>query len=64
MVHGDNQIPILKHSAIYWAPEVSTGFPGKARVRFHVPENITKYRIIVEGISYEGHLGNTSILYE
>jgi len=64
IVHGDSQTEILKPSAIYWAPEVRTGFPGKARVSFHVPENTAKYRIIIEGISYEGHLGYTSILYE
>jgi TonB-dependent SusC/RagA subfamily outer membrane receptor len=63
-VDDDSQVKILKSSAIYWAPEVRTGFSGQARISFHIPENTPKYRIIIEGISYEGHLGSTSILYE
>jgi TonB-dependent SusC/RagA subfamily outer membrane receptor len=63
-VDDDSQVQTIKPSAIYWAPEVRTGFPGKARVSFRIPENTPKYRIVIEGISYEGCPGSTSILYE
>jgi TonB-dependent SusC/RagA subfamily outer membrane receptor len=61
-VYGDSQV--YKPSAIYWIPEVRTGVSGKASVSFHVPGNTLKYMVVIEGISYEGHPGSVSILYE
>ena len=63
-VDDTSQIQKTKPSAIYWAPVVKTGFQGKAKVGFHIPENTTKYRIIIEGISYKGETGNINLLYD
>ncbi len=61
-VQGDSQVP--GPSAIYWVPEIRTGFTGNTRISFNVPENTLRYMVVIEGISYEGHSGSISILYE
>jgi len=55
---------ISKSSAIYWKQSIQTGSSGKAEVYFRVPESISKYRIIIEGISDDGHPGNVNLLID
>lgn len=49
---------------IVWEPLVITDASGKARILFRKPEWEGKFRIIVEGISSEGHPGFTNLVLE
>jgi len=55
----------LKHdarSAIYWKPDILTDKNGKANLEFYNAEKGT-YRVVVEGIDDEGHLGRQVFRY-
>jgi TonB-dependent SusC/RagA subfamily outer membrane receptor len=47
-----------ENTAIYWKPVIRTNQAGRAEAYFRVPESMTSYRIIIEGISDEGHPGS------
>lgn len=42
---------------LVWEPVITTGRSGKARIAFDKPLINGDYRFIIQGISYEGHVG-------
>ena len=57
-----NKLPDYR-STIYWNPAVKV-VNGKAKVSFFNAESITRYLIIVEGISKEGEIGRLTYRYQ
>ena len=57
-----NKLPDYR-STIYWNPSVKV-VNGKASVSFFNADTITKYSVIVEGISTEGEIGRKTYTYE
>lgn len=48
---------------IYWNPVVQTDRQGKATVEFYNSDATTTFRVIAEGIGYNGKLGRTEATY-
>lgn len=50
-------------TTIYWNPTVITDSTGTAKVNFFNADGTGKYRVIVEGIDMEGHIGRKVMRY-
>lgn len=48
---------------IYWNPVVQTDKNGDARVEFYNSDATTTFRVIAEGIAYNGKIGRTEMTY-
>jgi len=43
---------------LYWQPVIMTDKSGRARLVLDKPQAMGNYRVVIEGISYEGHVGS------
>jgi hypothetical protein len=50
-------------STIYWNPSLTIGKDGKARISFYNSDDITQFRVTVEGFGNEGNVGRTEYKY-
>ena len=50
-------------STIYWNPRLSIGENGKARISFYNSDDITQFRVTVEGFGNNGNLGRCEYKY-
>lgn len=57
------QIPDLR-STIYWKPNLVTGKDGKASIEFFNADGKGTYRVVIEGMDSEGHLGRLVYRYK
>ncbi|OKS89551.1 carboxypeptidase-like regulatory domain-containing protein [Mucilaginibacter polytrichastri] len=51
-------------STIYWNPEIITGKDGKAAIEFFNAGSKGTYRVVVEGIDNDGHIGRHIYRYK
>ncbi|HEY3405989.1 MAG TPA: hypothetical protein VGK59_21535 [Ohtaekwangia sp.] len=49
-----------QRTLLYWNPQILTGTDGKQQVEFYTSDVPGEYKIVVEGISYDGHVGTSS----
>jgi len=64
--YESKQQPTLRNdfrSTIYWNPQVTVGKDGKARMSFYNSDDITQFRVTVEGYGNEGTVGRTEYKY-
>ena len=59
---NNSAVPDLR-STIYWQPNVVTDDEGNATIEWYNADVTGKYNIVIEGISNDGRMGNTSINY-
>jgi alpha-2-macroglobulin-like protein len=45
-------------NTLYWNPEVEIGKSGKTTVEFFAADDVTSYRVVAEGVGYDGNLGH------
>jgi hypothetical protein len=50
----------LFYETAFWAPAVRTGPSGQARVRFRLPDGLTRYRIIARGVTASTLVGEAT----
>jgi alpha-2-macroglobulin-like protein len=50
-------------STIYWNPRLSIGNDGKASISFYNSDDITQFRVSVEGFGNNGNVGRTEFKY-
>ncbi|MCP4441152.1 MAG: hypothetical protein GY810_19685 [Aureispira sp.] len=50
-------------STVYWNPMVETNAEGKASVEFYNSDDITQFRVTIEGVSHAGQVGRTEYKY-
>lgn len=65
-VYEDEEIPDVREdfrSTVYWNPNINTNQAGEAQVEFYNSDEITSFRVIVEGISRNGYLGHSEKKY-
>jgi uncharacterized membrane protein len=50
-------------STIYWNPRLTIGENGKAKISFYNSDDITQFRVTVEGFGNNGNVGRTEYKY-
>ncbi|MBK0379378.1 TonB-dependent receptor [Mucilaginibacter segetis] len=58
----DKQLDI--RSTIYWNPNVTTGDDGQATFSFYTANEPSDYKVIVEGLDFDGRLGRQTYTFE
>ena len=58
----DNLV-IDTRSSLFWDPEVRTDGNGIARVKFYNSDKLSRFYVVVEGISPNGKIGQTERTY-
>lgn len=61
--NAKSEIPDFR-STIYWNPKVVTNENGIAKVNFFTADRSTLYRVIAEGISEKGKIGQAELMLE
>ncbi|MBK0379379.1 SusC/RagA family TonB-linked outer membrane protein [Mucilaginibacter segetis] len=51
-------------STIYWNPNINTDKDGKADFSFYTANAPATYKVIIEGLDYEGHLAHQTYSFE
>lgn len=64
--YGENSQPTVSdlRSTIYWNPTVKTDENGTATLRFYTADRSSLYRVVAEGISGKGKVGEAELLLE
>jgi hypothetical protein len=52
----EHQRPDIR-TTLYWNPSVETDVQGKAHVSFFTSDALSKYRIVIQGLGYDGNPG-------
>lgn len=61
---GEDKIRPDLRTTVYWNPQVFTDTEGVAKLSFFAADTPAKYRVIIEGKSWEGKLGRKEIFIE
>lgn len=65
-IYVANESPILRtdfRSTTYWNGNISTDRTGKAVIEFYNSDDITSFRVTAEGISSDGMVGRSELVY-
>lgn len=58
--NNENEM-LIEPTTIFWDPVIETNSSGEATLFLEFPEKIQNYRIVVEGLSYDGKTANANI---
>ena len=59
----DSRIPDTRN-LLYWAPSVSTTSSNAGHIEFYASDTIGKYKIVIQGITSDGHAGSSTTIFE